>query len=832
MSRSAIRTSAAIFALVVGFGTAHAQRPTQGEDDSAALVEEGRASLRSGDLDDAAAALDQAIALNPRRIEAYVLRSAVYAARKQYAQGIALMRRAQGLAPDDEDVLTALGSQLVLSGDVAAGVPMLARVVAKNARRYDAQLLLGRHYHGTGAWPAAITAYEAYFAARPNELAREDAQHRVELADSYLRLNQPAKALALFERALGERREDLRARIGVAWATAAIDCRKARPLLRDLEPIATKYPEVWLVDGQCALAVGDIGGGLSLGRRYLERAVAVSGGRPASAAAGHALVGEAHAARGNLAEAQRELERARTLDPARRRWSVRLAVVLRRGGDHAGALAALEQLGPPAEPAIDPDWWLALGETLLAKNDAAAAVTRLAPVVDKLPGDAPIRVVLGAAQLQTGQAAIAVDTLSSAETIASSPRGKKLLSEALVTVAADKLAANATADALPLLERAEKLEATPIVLRNLGIALLATDQAGRARGVLDRAAKADGSPITLMLAARARAIGGDIGGARPLYERALAAAEKARDAGRDRNDGGDKRRPRIDGSDAVEIAIDWAASELSPGGDPTVAVAALDKVAVRARSSSLAARHKTALAKARHAAGVAALRAGQGGRAVELLRGSVAAEASLAARCDLALAAVVAGEPGPALVALRAVSGQSCPFPPPADTQAASILIAFTEGLNAKRSARALDRLVALRGKSSGPAAVLLDTSIRVVALSAANEAYRAGQLAQVKKHLAAARRANARVGTDEVAHNLAVIDLLEGRYDAAIAAFERLATKEPEALVNAGIAYERKGDHVRALDAWRRARRAGARFAPLADWIEAKERIYGGDAP
>ena len=52
-----------------------------------------------------------------------------------------------------------------------------------------------------------------------------------------------------------------------------------------------------------------------------------------------------------------------------------------------------------------------------------------------------------------------------------------------------------------------------------------------------------------------------------------------------------------------------------------------------------------------------------------------------------------------------------------------------------------------------------------------------------------------------------------------------------PEALVNLGIAYERKGDPLKALDAWRRARKAGVRFAPLADWIESKERIYGGGA-
>jgi Tfp pilus assembly protein PilF len=84
MRGSAIATSRGGFALAAlmvvasaGAGTASAQRE-RGEDESAALVEEGRRALKDGELDDAARALDQAIALNPRRIEAYVLRAAIH----------------------------------------------------------------------------------------------------------------------------------------------------------------------------------------------------------------------------------------------------------------------------------------------------------------------------------------------------------------------------------------------------------------------------------------------------------------------------------------------------------------------------------------------------------------------------------------------------------------------------------------------------------------------------------------------------------------------------------------------------------------------------------
>lgn len=796
MSRSATATSALVLLLSAG---AYAQRPNQGEDESAAFVEEGRAALRAGKLDDAGKALDQAITLNPRRVEAYVLRSAVFTAKKQYEGGIAILRRAQQLAPQDTAVLTALGTDLVLAGQRDEGIPLLEQVVAKEPGRYDAQLLLGHYFHDTGKWPDAIAAFEAYFGKRPAALAKEDERHEVDLADSYLRYRQPQKALALFEKATHGKTE-LRARIGAAWATAAIDCKKARGMLHDLEAIAEQHPEVWLVDGQCALALGDPGGALAQGRRYLDKK---------ASAAGHALVGEAHAARGNLGEAKKELETAVALEPAHRRWPVRLAYVLRRAGKPADALATLDKLGPPSSPGIDPDWYVEVGEALLAQGDAKAAVGRLMSAAPELPGDAAIRTVLGAAQLAAGQGEAAIKALDEAEAIHSTPRSRTLLATALATVAADKLSANDAAAAEPLLARAEPLDpGDAVILRDLGIARLALNKPADAVPILDRAIKIDASGITWMLAARAHALAGDIAAARPLYERALNA----------------------DKDSAVEISLDWAASELLPDGDPAVAVTALERTQPQAKSGPLAARHKTALADARHAAGLAALHAGNGPHALELLRAAVQTEPSLAARCDLAVAAVAANDTTAALAALKAISGQACPFPPPADTQAAPILIAFTEGLNARRAPRALERLTALAPKATGSAAAMLGTAIRVVALNAAQEAYRAGSLSAARKYLATAKAANAKTGADEVAHNLAVLDLADGKVDSAIAQLERLAPRVPEAYVNLGIAYERKGDHAKALDAWHRAKKAGVRFPQLQDWIDAKERIYGGE--
>jgi len=125
MRASAIAGISVLVVVLALVGVAPARAQQRGEDDSAELVDEGRRALRARKYGDAAEALDQALALNPRRIEAYVLRAAVHAARGEYARGVRLLRKARALAPDNLDVLSALGNQLVLDGDADAGVAVL-----------------------------------------------------------------------------------------------------------------------------------------------------------------------------------------------------------------------------------------------------------------------------------------------------------------------------------------------------------------------------------------------------------------------------------------------------------------------------------------------------------------------------------------------------------------------------------------------------------------------------------------------------------------------------------------------------------------------------------
>lgn len=791
---------------------ARAQR-AQAEDESTTLVDAGRAALRRRDYAAAGRALDEALRLNPRRLGAYVLRAAVHAALGEYDRGVALMRRAYALAPQDTAVITSLGSQLVLAGRADEGVALLEQALARDDARYDAHLLVARHHYRAGRWADAVPHYRGYLQHRPRELAGDDPRYQVELGDALLRDRRPEEAVPLLRAARKARPRDLRPRLGEAWAFAALDCRAARDLLAPLLTDNAAPPDVFLVDGLCALALRDPTTALARGRRYLQEAEHAS-------AAGHALVGDAEAARGNLGAARAALAEARRLEPTTRRWGVRLAAVLRRAGQLDAARRELTQLGAPTTPAADPRWWIEQAEVLLASDRFDQVITELTPVVSALPNEVALAGVLGEALARRERFADATLVLEAAEARRSTARGRRWLAFVLGRVGVDLLIRGDAAAAEPGLARAAGLDPGPAALRNLGICLLELGRAEDAAEVLARASTGATSAAgpTWMLLGRARHLAGDRAGARAAYDRAASLSR---------------------GDAAVEVALDAAAMELDRG-DPAAAVAALERASAAARATTpvLQRRHRDALASARHQAGVAAIRAGAAPRAVTLLTAALADRSdadALAVRCDLALAEVAAGDRDGALRRLRAVAGKTCPFPSPADTQAVPALTAFIDGLQAGKAGRVLPRLIGLERGATGPMRALLGSAIRVTAMSAAEDAYRAGQPGKARAQLAQARAAGGgRAGSDEVAdalaYDLAVLDLAEGRVGAAIAALDKLTARLPEAWIALGVAHERQGDADRALDAWRRARKAGVRFAPLAEWIAAKERIYGGE--
>ena len=112
------------------------------------------------------------------------------------------------------------------------------------------------------------------------------------------------------------------------------------------------------------------------------------------------------------------------------------------------------------------------------------------------------------------------------------------------------------------------------------------------------------------------------------------------------------------------------------------------------------------------------------------------------------------------------------------------------------------------------------------IALRAAADAYNKGNMKGAAAFLNIARNYDRR--SPELAHNLAVIELLGGQVDNAISTLTGVAGEVPEARINLGIAYEKKGEPLKALAAWKAAAAANVRWGALKDWIEAKERFWG----
>lgn len=788
-----------------------AQAPTQGsvdQDDSALLVEDARARMARGDYARAGRSLDRALALNPRRIDIYVLRASVHAALAQYPAGIALLRRAQNLAPNNPDVLTTLGSQLLLAGQTDEGVPLLEQVVARFPTRYDAHILLGYHHAKTGEPRRAIAAIESYFRTRPERLRGEDTAHRLGLADAYLRAGDSKKARQLFRAVLRAEPRNLTARLGLAWATAAIDCRQALPLLADLDDLTGRYPDIDVVRGHCELAMGKPAEAESHAQRYLDR-------NPRSASA-HALLGEARLASGDLAGARTSLRASRRLDPGLRHVGLRLAGLEREAGDPAAALALLDEIGPArGDAAGDLAWSIARAEALLAAGRTDEAAAQLVPAIAEAPagpGDAALaeaREVLGVALYRSGDTAGAVTQLERA--LAGRPdskRGRATLADALALVGAAQIGAGELAPAEATFERASEVLPGPRTWRNLGIVRLARDRAGDAIAPLARAASA-GDAVALHLHARALGQAGQLAEARRVF----AAAGRA----------------QRDPASRITIAMDLAAMELT-GGDHERAIAALEDIEKLTSDNPTA---RTALVTARYAAGLAALRSGAAATAVKLLEAAEAqarGEELTGIRCHLVLAVLLQGERRKATARLATLkrADATCVFREDVRRVTMPVLDALGRGLAERRARREIARLESLYRRSSGPARDLVASAVRVLATSAALSAYSSGRLGDAERYLASAARVEKPELSPETRHNQAVLDIARERnIPAALAALEELSTRLPEALVNLGVASDRRGEPRQALDFYERARERRVRFAPLAEWIAAKRRVF-----
>ncbi len=240
-------------ALVLVAGAAHAQ--PRAEDESRALVDEGREALRDARLDAAARALDQAIALNPRRIEAYVLRGAVHLARREHG------RRRRAAPPRAR----AGPRQRRRAGDArhAPGLrpaPRRGRAAARGGHRHASRSATRRGRCSASTTPRAASGRRRWSTSRrtsrrgrpgwPSRIRRTGSISPMRTCAATVRHRRATCSRGRWRRG----RATCEAGSGLAWATAAIDCKRARPLLAGLADLAPTVPAIGLVTGRCARA--------------------------------------------------------------------------------------------------------------------------------------------------------------------------------------------------------------------------------------------------------------------------------------------------------------------------------------------------------------------------------------------------------------------------------------------------------------------------------------------------------------------------------------------------------------------------------------------------
>lgn len=792
-NRGMVAALAAVMTIAVAPPAAVAQRDQ--DEESQLLVEEAKRALAKKSYKRAGELLDRALRVSPRRIDLYVLRASIHGIAGEHPAAVALLDRARKLAPDNAGVLTALGIQLVQAGRAGDGVPLLEKMVAADPARYDAQLVLGRHYAKQADWSPSAKAFTAYFAHRPKALAGEDVIHRLDHAGATLRSGDAQAALALYQQVLAVDKQDEMARLGVAWSTAALSCKKAMPVLDGIGDLESKYAEVSLVRGRCALLLNRVDEALARAERYRKAAP--------DSVLGWALLGDVRIAQRNWKEAEVAFQRAAEKEPGDGVIAFKLARTERMLGKHAAAAERLRAAGPPRN--FEDDWTLEYGEALLALKQAQPLRDHIAPWMKTHEGHATGEFLLGTSLYFLGENTAAVPHLDRALS-GGEPRAARVLVDALNTLAVAAVAKKDIDDALRFLDQAEAAGGGALTSRNLGAVLVAKGDTDRAIAVLKKGA--DDAPTLHLLA---RAYHGD-----KKYEEARLTFTKS---------------VKMYGKDARAIAVlrDLASSEMAAGRGEE-AVQALDQALALAPSAQKRDLESVRLATARSAA-TDAMRSGRFAVAVRILRGvekSAEGEALTHLRCDLALAATGAAQRDLALEILRGLerAKAKCQFVAPADEIGVPILIAWNEGATLRRARKAMDRLEALRRKATGVAEPLVRQAAGDIALRAAAEAYAGGASKSAQSFLAMARVHDKR--SPELAHNLAVLAIASGNVDDAINVLTGLANEVPEARINLGIAYEKKGEPLKALAAWKAAAAAGARYGALKDWIEAKERFWG----
>jgi len=746
----------------------------------------------------------------------------VYYRNKKYKEAIALLRRCPEKTNLDVREQLGLSMYKLSSPPPAEALKLLEAVVEARPESTGAELQLGLHFLRSDPKRAA-EGFSAYLRYKPaNTPAQVEEEVRLKLAQALLLAKEWDLALKELETLARSKPKDLNLKLLIGAAQSGkcqnSDARACSQCITVYEKVlgdAARNPSIYINLGNCYLKNNRP----SDSQREADLYTKAKG----QDYRGWVLLGESYEGQNRHDKAESAYITARNLDKSPStlcklgRTHVRLK-------NYDAAVSELEQC-TNADTSLASEYLCDLVEPYTAKK----LKDKLQSVGDKLaPSTRDLKAQKCAAEAYYAnasydkaagayQAALAIEP--------NSGQAKSGLVKVLNLRASQLVDKGDHSKALgPLLE-AERLTPDDIMTnRNLGLVYLLNKRWADAENALRRAlSKVPSDIIVNRLLGRALLGQGQRPRAREAYEKAVQEALRK-------------------GAKGPELATVW--TELSSlyleAGQHDQAVTVLEQALLQAGPGMTTSTQRN-LSIAYFERGRERLRDPkqvEGAledivRASQAPKGTFSNKESAAIACFEWNAALKAGKVQQAEEAIaRAKAGGGCSLKAPHDKLGLSFLEAYTNYRDtlgpAKREASA-KTFQSLSGRASGGTKDWLLQLARSAYELAGFDWFNRGDEKRAEAGLRAASRTPAKGDRRVLDHNLAVTEMMNGRTAQAEKAFEGMAGRPPESLLNQGILRDRAGDGKAALQLYERAWDKGVHTQKVRDWIDVKKRLWGG---
>ncbi len=135
----------------------------------------GRISLEAGNIEQAVANFDRAIAVNPAFEPAYLAQASIYESRQDKDNAIAVLKKyLEQVNPRNRDIRQHLVQLYIATKDYAGGLAELEKMLEENPGDLDAQLRMALIYGEKKEFPKAISRLTDILKSKPAELKVRD----------------------------------------------------------------------------------------------------------------------------------------------------------------------------------------------------------------------------------------------------------------------------------------------------------------------------------------------------------------------------------------------------------------------------------------------------------------------------------------------------------------------------------------------------------------------------------------------------------------------------------------------------------------------------------